>query len=195
MDPRERGRGEVYDPAEDSALLAEAAVERVGPGDRVLDVGTGSGYVAQRVADAVGAEVVASDVNPHACRRARERGVETVLADLVAPFRENSFDVVLFNPPYLPTPPEQEWDDPLERALSGGPSGRAVIEPFLGTVGRVLRTDGTVLLALSSVTGVEAVTAFAAEQDLVVRETAAEDTFPFETISVLVITRRESRSQ
>lgn len=193
MDPRERGRGDVYDPAEDSVLLVEAAVDRVAPGDRVLDVGTGSGYVAARIAESTGAEVVASDVNAHACRRARDRGVETVLADLVAPFRENAFDFVLFNPPYLPTPPEHEWNDPLERALSGGPSGRAVIEPFLATVGRVLRSDGTVLLALSSVTGVEAVSAFAADQDLVVRGTAAEDSFPFETLLVLVVIHRDSR--
>lgn len=188
MDVRERGRGDVYDPAEDSALLAEAAVERVRPDDRVLDVGTGSGYVADRIAEAVGAAVIGSDVNPHACRRARERGVETVRADLVAPFRDEAFDVVVFNPPYLPTPPDREWDDPLERALSGGPSGRAVIEPFLATVGRVLGPDGTVLLTLSNVTGVEAVAAYADRHGLTVRKTAAEDTFPFETLSVLVIT-------
>lgn len=188
MDIRERGRGDVYDPAEDSALLAEAAVDRVRPDDRVLDVGTGSGYVADRIAEAVGADVIGSDVNSRACRRARERGVETVRADLVAPFQDDAFDVVVFNPPYLPTPPDREWDDPLERALSGGPSGRAVIEPFLATVGRVLGPDGTVLLTLSNVTGVEAVAAYADRHGLTARKTAAEDSFPFETLSVLVIT-------
>lgn len=187
MDLRERGRGEIYEPAEDSHLLAEAAHERVGPGDRVLDVGTGSGYVAAAVAE-TGAEVVGSDLNPHACRRARERHIEIVRADLVTPFREDTFDAVLFNPPYLPTPPEHEWDDPMEYALSGGESGRAVIEPFLTTVGRVLRPGGLILLVVSSLTGIEEVTAFAADQGLAVRGTAAEKSFPFETLSVLEIT-------
>ncbi|MGM0591175.1 MAG: HemK2/MTQ2 family protein methyltransferase, partial [Halobacteriota archaeon] len=67
-------RGEethVYQPAEDSRLLADAAVEYVS--GRVLDVGTGSGYVAERVAGETESRVVASDLNPHACRLARKR--------------------------------------------------------------------------------------------------------------------------
>lgn len=187
MDPRDRERGDVYEPAEDSRLLGDVVRDRIGPGDRVIDVGTGSGYVAAIATDA-GAKLVASDVNPHACRRTRERGIETVRADLVAPFKDDAFDAVLFNPPYLPTPPHHEWDDPLEAALSGGKTGRAVIEPFLETVGRVLRPDGTVLLVVSSLTGIDEVTATAAAQGLTVRETAADASFPFETLVVLVIT-------
>ena len=40
---------EVYQPAEDSLLLAETATERVGGDDTVLEVGVGSGFVAERV--------------------------------------------------------------------------------------------------------------------------------------------------
>ncbi|OYR80426.1 methyltransferase, partial [Halorubrum distributum] len=39
----------VYQPAEDSGLLAEAAIEEAH--GRVLEVGTGSGWVAERIAD------------------------------------------------------------------------------------------------------------------------------------------------
>lgn len=184
----ERESGDVYRPAEDSRLLAEAATEHVGADDRVLEVGVGSGYVAARVTEETGASVVGSDVNPHACREARERGLEVVRADLVAPFRDSTFDVVLFNPPYLPTPPELEGDDWMERALSGGASGRAIIEPFLADVGRVLRPDGTVLLVVSSLTGIEDVARFAADCGLAVCGTVAEDSFPFERLSALEIT-------
>jgi release factor glutamine methyltransferase len=181
--------GDVYGPAEDSRLLLEAALERVGPGDLVLEVGVGSGFVAGRVTDGTGARVIGSDLNPVACRAAREGGVDSVRADLVAPFREKSFDAVLFNPPYLPTPPELEREDWMERALSGGPDGRRVVDPFLDSVGRVLAPGGRVLLLVSSLTGIEAVRERARANGLVVApEPVLEESFPFERLAVLEIT-------
>ena len=189
----------VYQPAEDSGLLAEAIAE-CGRG-RLLEVGTGSGWVAERAAaaDAV-TEVIASDPSPHACRAARERAEEggtagdgpafaVVRADLVAPFVDDAFDTVAFNPPYLPTQPETEWDDWMERALSGGESGRELIEPFLDSVGRVLDPDGIVLLLVSSLAGYDAVLEYAAERGLAVDDPAVvEESYPFETLSVVALT-------
>lgn len=176
----------VYEPAEDSYLLAETAIEHI-DGGSVLEVGVGTGYVAERVANETEANVVGSDLASEACSRAREAGIETVRADLTRPFAADSFDVILFNPPYLPTPPELEWDDPLEYALSGGPDGREVIRPFLADVGRVLRADGRIYLLVSSLTGVEAVSKLAADAGLETRE-IAEEAFPFERLLVLEIT-------
>ena len=175
---------DVYRPAEDSALLARAGARRVS--GLALEVGTGSGWVARRVAEETGARVLGSDVNPNACRRARERGVEAVRADLLAPFRDGAFDAVLFNPPYLPTDPENEWDDWMETALSGGESGRALIDPFVDSVGRVLAPDGVVLLLASSLAGFEAVVARAERAGFAV-ETVVEESYPFETLSVLAL--------
>lgn len=176
----------VYGPAEDSGLLADAAEDHVGADDLVLEVGVGSGWVAERVAEATGATVVGSDVNPHACLRARERGVETVRTDLVAPFRDGAFDVVLFNPPYLPTDPDAAWDDWMEAALSGGESGRAVVTPFVDGVGRVLAPGGRALLVVSSLTGFDAVVARAERRGFAVR-TVRKESYPFETLSVLCL--------
>ncbi|SDF66850.1 HemK2/MTQ2 family protein methyltransferase [Halorientalis regularis] len=178
---------QVYQPAEDSRLLAETAAERVGDGDLVLDVGTGSGYVASVAADA-GADVVGADINPLACREARENGVPVVQCNLTDPFRDGAFDYVLFNPPYLPTPPEDERDDWMEYALSGGEDGRAVIEPFLDGVERVLAPDGRVLLLLSTLTGLDAVVDDAAQQGLSAEEVGAEK-HAFERLVVLSIRR------
>lgn len=179
---------DVYEPAEDSRLLAETAIGYLDGDECVLDVGTGSGYVGGRIDAETDATVVASDLNPHAVRSAAAEGLAAVRASLLDPFQDDAFDAVVFNAPYLPTPPDREWDDWMERALSGGESGRAVIEPFLTTVGRVLRPGGLILLVVSSLTGIEEVTAFAADQGLAVRGTAAERSFPFETLSVLTIT-------
>jgi release factor glutamine methyltransferase len=178
---------DVYQPAEDSGLLAEAAVEGVAADDRVLEVGTGSGWVAATVVAETGARVVAGDVNPHAVRSARERGVETVRADLVAPFRDGAFDAVLFNPPYLPTESENEWDDWMETALSGGESGRALIDPFLDGVARVLAPGGAAYLLVSTLTGFDEVVARAGANGFAV-ETTVQESYPFETLSVLRLT-------
>ncbi len=177
----------VYGAAEDSQLLAEAAVGTVDSGQTVLDCGTGSGHVGVRVAEC-GARVIASDLNPHACRQARERGLEAVRADLIDPFEDGTFDAVLFNPPYLPTDPENEWDDWMEVALSGGESGRAVIEPFLDDVERVLAPDGIVLLLVSSLAGFETVIERAGKRGFDA-SVVAEESFPFETLSVVKLLR------
>ncbi|SEH62730.1 release factor glutamine methyltransferase [Halopenitus malekzadehii] len=180
----------VYQPAEDSGLLAEAAIaEATG---RVLEVGTGSGWVAERIAtadDSADVEVVASDVNPHACRQARERGLDVVRGSLLDPFRDGVFDTVAFNPPYLPTDPDNEWDDWMETALSGGRTGRELIEPFLDDVGRVLTPGGCVLLLVSSLTGYEAVID-RVEAAGFSHEVVREESYPFETLSILRLTQR-----
>ncbi|MFW5957117.1 MAG: HemK2/MTQ2 family protein methyltransferase [Natronomonas sp.] len=175
----------VYQPAEDSHLLAIAAAERIDAAEFVLEVGIGTGYVAEYVRDRTGANVVGSDVNPEACRIARtDRHVPTVQGNLVEPFQADCFDVVLFNPPYLPTDPEDEWADPLECALSGGPDGRRAIRPFLKTVGRVLVPEGRVYLLLSTLTGIDAVESLARDASFGVDEVASEP-YPFERLVVL----------
>lgn len=176
----------VYQPAEDSGLLAEAALEEAH--GRVLEVGTGSGWVAQRIAEERGLDTVGSDLNPHAARQAHERGVEGVVADLLAPFRAGAFDTVCFNPPYLPTDPDNEWGDWMEHALSGGESGRELIEPFLDDVGRVLAPGGVVLLLVSSLTGYDEVLDLAEDAGFAA-EPVVEESFPFETLTVLALRR------
>ncbi len=176
----------VYEPAEDSRLLASAAVERIAD-ERVLEVGVGSGYVARRISSETDADVVGCDINPEACEKARRGGIEVVRSNLVDPFTANSFDVVVFNPPYLPTPPEKEWDDPLEDALSGGEDGRRVIRPFLADLGRVLRTDGRGFMLVSSLTDIDAVRSLAERAELDIEE-LADESFPYERLIVCGIT-------
>lgn len=178
-----REREKVYQPAEDSHLLATAARDEAAPTDRTLDVGTGSGYVATAMAE-TGATVYGVDPNPHACRQARESGIRVVQGDLTEPFGDGVFDLVTFNPPYLPTTPEEAVDDWMEVALAGGESGRAVIEPFLAGVGRVLTPEGRVLMLVSSLSGFDTVVELANEAGFTAT-TVDQDSFPFETLSIL----------
>lgn len=183
-----RGVETVYQPAEDSALLAAAAAETVGGDDLVFEVGVGSGWVAERVAAETGARVVGDDLSPAACAEAAGRGVEVLRANLLDPVSDRAVDVVLCNPPYLPTPPEAEWDDPMEAALSGGPEGRRVVDPFLDDVGRVLAPGGRALLLVSTLTGLNAVRDRAAANGL--RAAAVrEESYPYERLVVLRLSR------
>jgi len=145
---------QVYSPEADTFLLARAARAEVKAGDRVLEVGTGSGYIAAELVRIC--NVVATDINPHAALCARERGVDVLRGDLFSGIR-GTFDLILFNPPYLPTQLNERIDDWLEYALDGGECGRAVIEQFAAEVGRVIAPGGRILLLISSLTGLDEV--------------------------------------
>ena len=183
----QRGVDAVYGASEDSHLLAEAVVEDAEEGDRALDIGTGSGYVAAALAEA-GVDVIGTDLNPAACRQAGEAGISVLRANLLDPIRADAVDLVTFNPPYLPADPDTEWGDWMQAALSGGEDGRAVVDPFLADVGRVLRDGGRAFLLVSSLTGIDEVQEYATAQGLE-SSIVAEKSFPFERLVVLRLTQ------
>ncbi|MDZ7688235.1 MAG: HemK2/MTQ2 family protein methyltransferase [Halobacteriales archaeon] len=169
---------DVYPPSEDTYLLREAAVEEARHDDTALEVGTGSGVIAEALKQNV-ESVVATDINSDAVRAAKERGVPAVRTDLVAGL-DASFDLVVFNPPYLPSTDETP-DDALSDALGGGETGRETAERFLDDVRRVLAPDGRVLLIASTASGTEE---FEEREDYSVERVASERYF-FEEIVVL----------
>ena len=173
---------DVYPPSEDTHLLRDAALDDVQPDDVVLEVGTGSGVVAEALAEEALC-VVATDLNPDAVRAARQRGVSAVRTDLAAAL-DARFDLVVFNPPYLPDE-ERTPDDALADALGGGETGREVSERFLDSVPRVLAPDGRVFLVASSLSGTEDLEE---RKDYDVERIASERYF-FEEVSVLRFTR------
>jgi release factor glutamine methyltransferase len=178
---------QVYSPEADTVLLLDAARAEAKPDDRVLEVGTGSGLIAAEIARIT--RVVATDINPHAVFCARKAGIDVIRTDLFAGIR-GPFDLILFNPPYLPTQPEERMDDWLEYALDGGESGRTVIERFARNVGDVLAPGGRILLLVSSLTGLSDV------QDLFAGQgysaiIALRQNIEGEELSVLRIFRKE----
>lgn len=179
----------VYEPAEDSFLLAQNLP--IKEGDLVLDMGTGCGLLAVLAAQKA-RKVVAIDVNPHAVRCAVHNAMLNKVADKIE-VRQGSlfepvkayerFDVILFNAPYLPSEACEEHDL-ASLAWAGGESGRRVIDRFIVEASRHLMTNGRVLLVQSTLSDVEQSLRMFTAQSLDAK-VIAESKVAFETIVVI----------
>ncbi len=138
----------VYPPAEDSELLLETALKEIKLNDDVLEVGVGSGFVAERLKDKC-RFLLATDINPFAVKMAKEKGIEVIRTDLVKGIRKK-FTLILFNPPYLELDDKEKRGDWLEKAIDGGKHGIEVICRFLDLVRDVLAENGRIILIVSS---------------------------------------------
>lgn len=157
----------VYQPQEDSRLLVDAMHHcSLIPGRRVLDLCTGSGYVAIAAAEMDCASVTAFDICPHAVRCCADNAA---LAGAEVSVHEGSwldavdlapFDVVTANPPYVPTP---DGDDSGSICPSAGPSlawnagadGRLILDPLCEAAPKLLSDGGSLLLVHSAIAGVQ----------------------------------------
>lgn len=97
---RLRTRNAIYqqflaEGARDAEEMTFDAVAEVKPG-RLLDIGCGTGELAERIMRELGVDVVAADLSPRMVDLARERGLEARLADIEdLPFKDGDFDCVV----------------------------------------------------------------------------------------------------
>ncbi len=152
-----RVHDDVYEPAEDSFALAKH-VSKFAKGN-VLDMGTGSGLQAI-VASNEGTSVLGVDVNPLAVENARFNselngsGCEFSESDLFTEL-ESKFDLIIFNPPYLPTGADEAVPGHINKAWDGGSDGREVIDRFLADAPDFLSPTGAILTLASSLSGIK----------------------------------------
>ena len=119
---------------------------------RVLEVGCGSGLISRNLVPRV-RDVLATDINPFAVSMVKEYGIPVIRADLFRGIKAE-FDLVIFNPPYLPTSEEEKTAGWMNFALDGGDSGRETIKRFFEDLGSHLTPGGRALILLSSLTGI-----------------------------------------
>ncbi|MCX6777696.1 MAG: methyltransferase [Candidatus Micrarchaeota archaeon] len=139
----------VYEPAEDSLILAEEAKKLSGT---LLDMGTGCGIVA---ICAERCESLGVDVNKNAVKNAKQNAkanksnAKFFVSNLFEKV-EGKFDTIAFNPPYLPSSPDEKVKGSLELALTGGKNGRGITDRFLSQFKNHLAPGGRLLLVQSS---------------------------------------------
>ena len=159
----------VYPPQHDSLLLIDT-LERaeLAQGRRVLDLCTGSGVVAIAAAALGAASVTAFDICPRAVRCSRGNAIRAGVG-VDVDVREGSwlgaidlapFEVVVANPPYVPTPPVPDHRViPLAAgppwAWDAGIDGRIVLDPLCRSASSLLDDSGSMLLVQSALSGVE----------------------------------------
>lgn len=137
---------EVLGPSPVSDLLGEEVLAEVGPGERVLDMGTGTGVNALLAARS-GATAVGVDINPVAVAAARRKAVANWLDERTTFVEgdlfdsvDGTFDVIVFDPPFRWFAPR----DLLEMAFAD--DGYATLTRFFAEVPEQLRPGGRVLL-------------------------------------------------
>lgn len=147
----------VLIPRPDTETLCEAAIDRLPTGGSLLDIGTGSGAIAVSVALArPHARVTASDISPDALAVAEANAarlgarVTFTRSDLLSALEGDAFDVIVSNPPYIPTGELAGLQQEVRRepvlALDGGEDGLSLYRRLLSQLPGRLYAGGALLL-------------------------------------------------
>ncbi|MBR9706291.1 methyltransferase [Candidatus Pacearchaeota archaeon] len=147
---------EIYQPREDSYLLARCIASYLKDNNKkrhkdlsILDMGTGSGVQAKTALDLGFENITVADINQLAISQLKEQNkdLKIIYSDLFSNI-EDSFDLIVFNPPYLP----EDKREPKESrvATTAGEQGYEIIVKFLDQAKSHLKEDGEILLLFSS---------------------------------------------
>jgi len=150
---------DVLIPRPETEHLVEASLQRIRPGDTVLDAGTGSGAIAVSLALEAGARILATDVSlPALCvaaanARKLNANVTFLACDLAACIASRSLNALVSNPPYVPRSDQaglqrevRDWEPHV--ALFSGPTGLEMYQRLVTEAERVLRPRGWLLVEL-----------------------------------------------
>ncbi len=153
---------DVLIPRHDTEVLVDQAVILKPDAASVLDIGTGSGCVAVSLASRLpAASITATDISTSALVVANRNfakyclNVEVLCGSLFEPVAGRSFDLIVSNPPYIPTleisslEPEVRDYDPLG-ALDGGSDGLVFYKKIIPDALAHLNTGGWLLLEVGS---------------------------------------------
>ena len=154
----------VYEPSEDTFLMLDALhheftvtrnnhVEKI---KNILEIGSGTGVsivsagMLMKQLQRTDYKLYATDINQEAVRitrqTAKENGldddiIEVMNGDLASPvldILENQVDVLIFNPPYVPTPDSEVGSEGIEASWAGGLNGRVVLDRALPQIAKLL---------------------------------------------------------
>lgn len=175
----------MYKPAEDSYLLLNEIIKK--KGEVLIDVGTGSGYIAINSKDNFKL-IVATDIDNKSIKEAKEKtrncyNIDVVQCNLFDPIRANTFDFICFNPPYLP---RDEFKTDIDtQTVYINYNGKNIIEEFLEKFLEKAK-KAKCYVVLSSLTNLDEILNENIRKKLHFKEVASKNFF-FEKISVFEI--------
>lgn len=142
----------VYEPAEDTFLLLDALEKDLPDLKRhaflCLECGSGSGTVitalSKSLNDSKPRLMFATDISSEACRTTKKcanyheqinvQVIRTNLAESLVDRLQNKVDLLIFNPPYVPTNSDETKtvaSNQIQLSWAGGRHGRQIIDRFL----------------------------------------------------------------
>ncbi|MAG26682.1 hypothetical protein CMI47_14165 [Candidatus Pacearchaeota archaeon] len=138
----------VYQPAEDSYFL-QVQVKKLSKNKSVIDIGSGGGIQSLSALKSGASSVLATDIDPVSIKHLKSLNIPVLKSNLFEKIK-GKFDLIIFNPPYLP----QDKCEPKEsqKATTGGKRGDEIILKFLKQAQKHLNKNGSILLLLSSQT-------------------------------------------
>ncbi len=158
----------VWAPTGFARTMAQHLAAVIEPGDRVLELGLGSGVLAILAAKLGAAAVTGLDINDQAIATATRNWAANGLEPAAADFRHadlfgglsaadhGRFDLIVSNPPVLPmldaapAPRAPASRDDFEIA---GRDGRRVLDAVIGSGGRFVKPGGRLLTIATSLQG------------------------------------------
>jgi release factor glutamine methyltransferase len=146
----------IYSPEEDSYLISELIESRIVDIKNYkklnyLEIGIGSGILLKtlQTLKIPKKQITGVDINKEAVKHCKSIGFNSKYSNLFSNI-EDKYDVIIFNPPYLPDDKLEPFDSKL--ATTGGKHGSEIINEFLKQSKKHLEKDGKIFLLTSSLT-------------------------------------------
>lgn len=147
----------VLIPRMETEILVNEAINYIaGRNLEVLDLCTGSGCIARVLAENTPAHITASDISVEALNVASinldGKGVDLVQSDLFGAFEFNSFDLIVSNPPYIPSGDiptlSTEVRSEPRLALDGGEDGLQFYKKIVSSAAGYLHSGGVLMMEI-----------------------------------------------
>jgi len=155
----------VYEPAEDSFLMLDALESEIKfIKDKkpaiCLEIGSGSGIISTGLARALGSQLAyfCTDINPFAAKVTKKTSLKNGvslellncnLADPLVDQMKNQVDILIFNPPYVPTEEAEVSSKSLiSQSWAGGHRGRTVMDQLFPIIPKIMSFNGTFYLLI-----------------------------------------------
>ncbi|MGM5480337.1 MAG: HemK2/MTQ2 family protein methyltransferase [Nanobdellota archaeon] len=185
----------VYQPDEDTLFFNETLkkiLADINEKTFLLDMGAGSGYLGFEALKNPLVQVTFADINSlainhiTAIKNAEDLPVNILHSDLFSTIT-STFDIILFNTPYLPFEDDQDVFDP---SIHGGKDGNEVTLRFIDDLNAHLNPQGKAILLFSSLSNPEIILSKAKENGFETRLLAQKNLF-FEQLFIYSLTKEK----